>query len=182
MADDIRAMMELKVSAVKRIVEAAENMAFDKQSEPVPEDFQFFNSKEMEEPWDEDTVSTTTEQDFNLENWIVRPPSKNIHLQQNPHFSNIPVNTNFSSVHVPTNVYAWGKIASMNKKRNCLLIQKNTGIYIFEYLIATEVIKGIHWSEGLDEHFIDNYMSDPTLSWQFFGSSTGFMRHYPGKI
>lgn len=109
MADDIRAMMELKVSAVKRIVEAAENMAFDKQNEPVPEDYQFFNSKEMEEPWDEDTVSTTTEQDFNLENWIVRPASKNIHLQQNPHFSNIPVNTNFSSVHVPTNVYAWGK-------------------------------------------------------------------------
>lgn len=110
MSDDIHAMMELKVSAVKRIVEAAENMAFDKQSDPVPEDFQFFNSKEMEEPWDEDTVSTTTEQDFNLENWIVRPPSKNLHLSPNPHFSHIPVNTNSSSVHVPTNVYAWGEL------------------------------------------------------------------------
>lgn len=46
---------------------------------------------------------------------------------------------------------------------------------------ATEVIKGIHWSEGLDTHFANNYQNDPTLSWQFFGSSTGFMRHYPGK-
>ncbi|CAB3241021.1 unnamed protein product, partial [Arctia plantaginis] len=151
MSDDIRAMMELKISAVKRIVEAAENMAFDKQNEPVPEDFQFYNSKDMEEPFDEMAMTTTTETDFNLDSWIVRPPSRNAHLQQNPHFSNILVNTNFSSVHVPTNVYAW----------------------------APEVIKGIHWSEGLDTHFINNYQSDPTLSWQYFGSSTGFMRHYP---
>ncbi|XP_053612990.1 voltage-dependent calcium channel subunit alpha-2/delta-3 isoform X3 [Plodia interpunctella] len=151
MSDDIRAMMELKISAVKRIVEAAENMAFDKQNEPVPEDFKFYNSKEMEEPVDEISISTTPETDFGMENWISRPPTKNAHMQQNPHFSHIPVNTNFSSVHVPTNVYAW----------------------------APEVIKGIHWSEGLDTHFINNYQSDPTLSWQYFGSSTGFMRHYP---
>ncbi|CAH1639873.1 unnamed protein product [Spodoptera littoralis] len=107
MSDDIRAMMELKISAVKRIVDAAQNMAFDKQNEPVPEDFQFYNSKEMEEPWDEVSITTTPETDFGQESWIVRPPSKNAHTQQNPHFSNIPVNTNFSSVHVPTNVYAW---------------------------------------------------------------------------
>ncbi|XP_072941852.1 voltage-dependent calcium channel subunit alpha-2/delta-3 isoform X14 [Epargyreus clarus] len=151
MADDIRAMMELKISAVKRIVEAAENMAFDKQNEPVPEDYQFYNSKEMEEPYEEAAIRTTAEPEFNLENWIVRPPTKSAHLQLNPHFSNIPVNINFSSVHVPTNVYAW----------------------------APEVIKGIHWSEGLDTHFLNNYQSDPTLSWQYFGSSTGFMRHYP---
>lgn len=46
---------------------------------------------------------------------------------------------------------------------------------------ANKTIKGIRWSEGLDAHFKDNYQSDPTLSWQYFGSSTGFMRHYPGK-
>ncbi|XP_048489046.1 voltage-dependent calcium channel subunit alpha-2/delta-3 isoform X2 [Plutella xylostella] len=151
MSDDIRAMMELKISAVKRIVEAAENMAFDKQNEPVPDDFQFYNSKEMDEPYDDGSSTTTVEPDFNLENWILRPSTKSAHTAPNAHFSDIPVNTNFSSVHVPSNVYAW----------------------------APEVIKGIHWSEGLDTHFINNYQSDPTLSWQFFGSSTGFMRHYP---
>lgn len=109
MADDIRAMMELKISAVKRIVEAAENMAFDKQSEPVPEDYQFYNSKEMDEPYDDISVTTTVEPEFALENWIIRPPTKSAHLQLNAHFYNIPVNTNFSSVHVPTNVYAWGR-------------------------------------------------------------------------
>lgn len=118
MADDIRAMMELKISAVKRIVEAAENMAFDKQNEPVPEDFQFYNSKEMEDLYD-DSITTTPEPDFNMENWIVRPPSKNAHLLQSPHFSNIPVNTNISSVHVPTNVYAWGEKNICSYLHNC---------------------------------------------------------------
>lgn len=110
MSDDIRAMMELKISAVKRIVEAAENMAFDKQNEPVPEDFQFFNSKEMDEPYDEFAITTTPEPEFVFENWVVRPPTKNTHMHNNPHFSDIPVNINISSVHIPTNVYAWGKI------------------------------------------------------------------------
>lgn len=110
MADDIHAMMELKVSAVKRIVEAAENMAFDKQNEPVPEDFQFYNSKEMDEPYDDGAITTTAEPDFSLENWILRPPTRSAHMQPNAHFDDIPVNTNFSSVHVPSNVYAWGKL------------------------------------------------------------------------
>ncbi|GBP42127.1 hypothetical protein EVAR_21131_1 [Eumeta japonica] len=154
MADDIHSMMELKISAVKRIVEAAENMAFDKQNEPIPEDFQFYNSKEMEDPpelEEYDSSITTMEPEFVIENVIPRPPSKNAYMYPNHHFSNIPVNVNFSSVHVPTNVYSW----------------------------APDVIRGIYWSEGLDTHFINNYHSDPTLSWQYFGSSSGFMRHYP---
>ena len=44
-----------------------------------------------------------------------------------------------------------------------------------------KVINAIKWSRGLDRVFIDNYNRDPTLSWQYFGSSAGFMRQYPGK-
>ena len=35
-------------------------------------------------------------------------------------------------------------------------------------------------SEALNEVFIDNFQKDPTLTWQYFGSSTGFFRLYPG--
>lgn len=46
---------------------------------------------------------------------------------------------------------------------------------------APDVIKAIQWSENLDQIFRDNYKNDPTLSWQFFGSSTGFMRQFPAS-
>ena len=42
-------------------------------------------------------------------------------------------------------------------------------------------MNGIVWSEQLDRIFISNYESDPSLTWQFFGSSTGFMRQFPGS-
>ena len=45
---------------------------------------------------------------------------------------------------------------------------------------ADDVLKGIQWSEKLDSIFLNNYKNDPTLSWQFFGSTTGFMRQFPG--
>jgi len=61
------------------------------------------------------------------------------------------VNLNMSAVHVPTNVYKG----------------------------ASSVIRAIKWSEALDRTFINNYEQDPSLSWQYFGSATGFMRQYP---
>lgn len=36
-------------------------------------------------------------------------------------------------------------------------------------------------SEALNPIFVDNFERDPTLTWQYFGSSTGFFRLYPGK-
>lgn len=36
-------------------------------------------------------------------------------------------------------------------------------------------------SEALNDVFISNFEKDPTLTWQYFGSSTGFFRLYPGN-
>lgn len=77
-----------------------------------------------------------------------------MYLDQDTHFYNISVNTTHSSVHVPTNVY-----------------DKNP-----------RVVEALGWSEALDDVFVQNYKSDPALSWQYFGSDTGIMRHYPAKM
>ncbi|KAJ8923671.1 hypothetical protein NQ315_010251, partial [Exocentrus adspersus] len=78
-----------------------------------------------------------------------------LHMKMNndTHFYNLAVNTSHSSVHVPTNVYDKEDAAAF----------------------------AIQWSEALDEVFIRNYNSDPALSWQYFGSSSGIMRHYPAQ-
>lgn len=76
---------------------------------------------------------------------------KTMHFYQDTHFFNYFVNTSHSSVQVPSNVFDLG----------------------------SKTLEAIQWSEELDEVFIQNYNSDPALSWQYFGSDTGFLRHYP---
>ena len=44
------------------------------------------------------------------------------------------------------------------------------------------VLEAINWTEGLEEVWKENREEDPDLAWQYFGSSTGFMRMYPGEL
>ncbi|KAK9295755.1 hypothetical protein QLX08_009981 [Tetragonisca angustula] len=76
---------------------------------------------------------------------------REIELTADSHFYNIPVNTSFSSVHIPTNVYD----------------------------MSPAVAEDIKKTENLDDTFRQNYESDPALSWQYFGSVTGMLRQYP---
>uniref|UniRef100_A0A669C1G4 Calcium voltage-gated channel auxiliary subunit alpha2delta 4 n=1 Tax=Oreochromis niloticus TaxID=8128 RepID=A0A669C1G4_ORENI len=73
-------------------------------------------------------------------------------LEENEHFNKLPVNTQMSNIQVPTNVY--------NKDPN--------------------ILNAIYNTEALNDVFISNFQKDPTLTWQYFGSSTGFFRIYPG--
>ncbi|XP_011643391.1 voltage-dependent calcium channel subunit alpha-2/delta-3 isoform X2 [Pogonomyrmex barbatus] len=120
-AKDIKAMMESKISAIKRIMDVAEQSALSSPNEDPPESYEFIDAK-----------------------------NNSIDLEYSSQFGG-SVNLNMSSVHVPTNVYER----------------------------ASEVIRAIKWSEALDRIFINNYEQDPSLSWQYFGSATGFMRQYP---
>ncbi|XP_034236223.1 voltage-dependent calcium channel subunit alpha-2/delta-3 isoform X2 [Thrips palmi] len=71
--------------------------------------------------------------------------------ERQPLFYGIPINLTHSSVHVPDNVFDHGP----------------------------HVQAGLQWSEDLNEVFRNNYGADPSLSWQYFGHSTGFMRIFP---
>lgn len=54
-------------------------------------------------------------------------------------------------------------------------------VTVFYNFAEDTAATAIQWSESLDEVFVRNYNRDPALSWQYFGSTTGIMRHYPGK-
>lgn len=43
-----------------------------------------------------------------------------------------------------------------------------------------DILNGVYMSEALNDVFVSNFQKDPTLTWQYFGSSTGFFRLYPG--
>ncbi|XP_004930281.2 voltage-dependent calcium channel subunit alpha-2/delta-3 isoform X2 [Bombyx mori] len=72
-------------------------------------------------------------------------------LAPSRHFDHIAVNTSYSAVLMPP--------------------------YIS--VEDPEVQNQIAWSEHLDPLFVNNYEIDPTLSWQYYASSSGFMRRYP---
>ncbi|XP_065807361.1 voltage-dependent calcium channel subunit alpha-2/delta-4 isoform X3 [Labrus bergylta] len=73
-------------------------------------------------------------------------------LEANEHFNKLRVNTEQSNIQVPTNVY--------NRD--------------------PDILNGVYMSEALNDVFVDNFQKDPTLTWQYFGSASGFFRLYPG--
>ncbi|KAK6642465.1 hypothetical protein RUM43_003967 [Polyplax serrata] len=140
---NIQKMIKSKINSVKCIAQTAEDLRRDTY---FMNDFklEYYNMKYSNVegsgytptvPWDMDEFTEY----------------KNMSLTPNPNFYNIPVNTNHSAVHIPTNVYDR-----------------------YQHLAET-----ITWSESLDEVFLRNYRSDPSLSWQYFGSAFGMMRQFP---
>ncbi|XP_072758498.1 voltage-dependent calcium channel subunit stolid isoform X2 [Anoplolepis gracilipes] len=72
-------------------------------------------------------------------------------LTANRHFDHLAVNVSLSAVLLPSGV--------KDSER--------------------DVASGIQWSEYLDLLFVNNYESDPTLSWQYYGATAGFLRRFP---
>ncbi|CAG9135650.1 unnamed protein product [Plutella xylostella] len=77
--------------------------------------------------------------------------ARRLMLAPSRHFDHIAVNTSYSAVLMPP----------------------------FIDVDDPEVQNQIGWSEHLDPLFVNNYEIDPTLSWQYYASSKGFMRRYP---
>ncbi|KAL8569176.1 hypothetical protein ACOMHN_035446 [Nucella lapillus] len=65
---------------------------------------------------------------------------------------NMNLTTNVSTVHVPTNIY--------DK--------------------SMKILNGVQWTENLTEQFTNNSDIYPNLRWQYFCSSDGFFRIFPG--
>lgn len=77
--------------------------------------------------------------------------AREMSLTPNRHFDHLAVNTSLSAVLLPPAI-------------------KDSD---------PEVAAAIQWSEHLDLLFINNYESDPTLSWQYYGATVGFLRRFP---
>uniref|UniRef100_A0A8C3UQ05 Calcium voltage-gated channel auxiliary subunit alpha2delta 4 n=1 Tax=Catharus ustulatus TaxID=91951 RepID=A0A8C3UQ05_CATUS len=129
-------MLRRKVEAVERLVEAAEDADLNHEYNSSLE-FDYYNSLLINDKDENDNYVELGDE------FILEP---------NEHFNNLLVNTTYSDIQLPTNVY--------NKD--------------------PAILNGVYMSEALNPIFVDNFERDPTLTWQYFGSSTGFFRLYPG--
>jgi len=120
----------------------------------------------------DDPDRTTPNISLDLGKTIIQLEFKTMNLTKNDHFYGLSVNTDYSAVYLPTILY---------EKR--MYTFSYFYIPLFKLIFSVEHVQiPLQWSEKLDEVFLQNYRSDPSLSWQYFGSTAGFMRHYPGKI
>ncbi|KAH8273978.1 hypothetical protein KR044_006824 [Drosophila immigrans] len=139
-------MLARKMDAVRCIQERAEivNENFEFNQTYAESNFTYFSSKYSPFNGNSSEQLEPNEAEYAY-------MYRDMQLNPDTHFYNISVDTEHSSVHVPSNV--WDRQGT--------------------------VLKTIQWSEQLDEVFRQNYQSDPALSWQYFGSDTGILRHYP---
>ncbi|XP_054706836.1 voltage-dependent calcium channel subunit alpha-2/delta-3-like [Uloborus diversus] len=146
---DVQNVLSWKKLAVERIAEVAEHAAAGHQHDKNIK-YEYYNAKMEEEKEKNEILSEIDSNDI-----ISDPkPRKSIRdLEMKPHrnFANAPVNFKHSSVHIPTNVYDRDP----------------------------KVLNAVKWSEYLTPAFRNNLAVDPSLNWQYFGSSTGFLRTFP---
>ncbi|XP_023705860.1 voltage-dependent calcium channel subunit alpha-2/delta-3 isoform X6 [Cryptotermes secundus] len=135
MAAEVKNMMDIKMNAVMRIMDSAEQAALSHKLDAGTA-VRYYNARRLNE--------------FGPDGRL-QDGSKEMSLTQNRHFDQLAVNTSLSSVLLPPEV------------RDS----------------DPEVLNAIKWSEHLDPLFVNNYEMDPSLSWQYFGSTTGFLRRYP---
>ncbi|KAI4586196.1 hypothetical protein MJG53_003983 [Ovis ammon polii x Ovis aries] len=155
-SEDMETMLRRKVEAIQNLVEAAEEADLNHEfNESLV--FDYYNSVLLNEK-DSSGAYVELGAEFLLE--------------ANAHFSNLLVNTTLSSVQLPTNVYNKAQVKTD----------------VISPVLPTprphpsdpDILNGIYMSEALNAVFVENFRRDPTLTWQYFGSSTGFFRIYPG--
>ncbi|XP_078488375.1 voltage-dependent calcium channel subunit alpha-2/delta-3-like isoform X2 [Ciona intestinalis] len=62
-------------------------------------------------------------------------------------------------------------------------VNKNTSIVQVPFNVyskGTKLLKSVGWSKALNQQFKRNLELDPSIKWQYFGSTEGYIRVYPG--
>lgn len=150
----VSTMLTRKINAVRCIHATAEGLAKSfNYTYNKSDPFEYCSAKYSKFFYEDEADNPDTEDTAEPPRYVKNTTRfMNVSLERDSHFYNINVNTNTSCVHVPTNIFDLEETA----------------------------LNAILWSKDLNEIFEQNYNSDPSLSWQYFGSAHGILRFYPG--
>ncbi|XP_028034568.1 voltage-dependent calcium channel subunit alpha-2/delta-4-like isoform X1 [Bombyx mandarina] len=151
----VSTMLTRKINAVKCIhetaIQIARNFNYVKNASEI-QDFTYCSAKYSNFTYEIPGDKPVSDEKSKPKFTKNNPHYTTVSLVRDSHFYDINVNTNHSCVHVPTNIF----------------------------YLENNVFNAIEWSKELNQVFTKNYQSDPSLSWQYFGSSHGVLRFYPG--
>lgn len=148
-AKKIKYMFDARISALRRIVDAAQEVG---SNAAITDEVveKNYTYYNSKDMIEPSEIPPTDAPIFDESVDKFEPIKPVIHLTESEKFGDF-INLSVSSVHVPTNVYDRAK----------------------------NVIKAIKWSDSLNDIFDNNYKRDPSLYWQYFCSSAGFLRQFP---
>ncbi|XP_018338432.1 PREDICTED: voltage-dependent calcium channel subunit alpha-2/delta-4-like isoform X2 [Trachymyrmex septentrionalis] len=149
-SQNVGRMLRRKMDAITCIRIAAEEAAENWDPSLLDDNFSYVSSKCSPVIGHDSANKNSTNKNCDIHKKNVTV-FRDMELISDSHFYDIPVNTTYSSVHIPTNVYD----------------------------LMQDVAEDIARTEPLDDIFRQNYESDPALSWQYFGTVTGVLRQYP---
>ncbi|KAK9873044.1 hypothetical protein WA026_020780 [Henosepilachna vigintioctopunctata] len=203
-ANDLRELMNSKANAAQKIAEYAEYLSFHRPTDPLFSNgtYHYFNSDNFTDP---DSTDSNTEMEERMDEYMkVSECRWWCHLKDLPIMENniideklvidylfrskgIPVEANWCDcdVDVPEDSEQWQFYKKMPMKyNNHFETEVNMNFSIIKtvanvYDRDRDILEGARWTEPLDLIFKENFESDPTLTWQYFTSPYGYMRHYP---
>lgn len=143
MAREIEELLKTKVKAVEKLVKAAENARKDHEYRKNLQ-LEYVNNKKVISQEDMEMMGLNSSSVFDIYYMI--------NLTQDTLFNDVQINPNYSTIHVPTNVYDQAPV----------------------------ILNGIQWSKKLDPIFKQNRKETSDLRWQYYCSADGFLRIYPG--
>lgn len=143
LAREIEELLKTKVKAVEKLVKAAEDARKDHEYRKHLQ-LEYVNNKKLlsQEDLEKTGINSSSVTDIYTM----------INLTQDTLFNNVQINPNYSTIHVPTNVYDQAPV----------------------------ILNGIQWSKKLDQIFKQNKKETSDLRWQYYCSADGFLRIYPG--
>ncbi|XP_026465161.1 voltage-dependent calcium channel subunit alpha-2/delta-3-like [Ctenocephalides felis] len=176
MASEVKNMMDFKMSAVKRIMDSAEQAALSSLDQS--DNAQAIRSRPKRATNDVSYISTSTSTSSKVQSKYRKEQDHRTRRKRSNDEDGLDDDYYESESSPATSQWQFSEHFD-NMKIN---VTKS------EILMANDVARddpavqtAIRWSSHLEPLFASNYETDPALSWQYLGTSAGALRRYPAS-